>query len=81
MCFDFLGRITMKNIDMSRTELINLIDEYIIGNNAIRDREIMKDRLIDGYSYYQLSEKYNLSLPSIKQILSKRNQQLFKHLG
>lgn len=71
----------MKNIDMSRTELINLIDEYIIGNNAIRDREIMKDRLIDGYSYYQLSEKYNLSLPSIKQILSKRNQQLFKHLG
>ena len=81
MCFDFLGRIIMKNIDMSRTELINLIDEYIIGNNAIRDREIMKDRLIDGYSYYQLSEKYNLSLPSIKQILSKRNQQLFKHLG
>ena len=81
MCFDFLGRITMKNIDMSRAELINLIDEYIIGNNAIRDREIMKDRLIDGYSYYQLSEKYNLSLPSIKQILSKRNQQLFKHLG
>ena len=81
MCFDFLGRITMKNIDMSRTELINLIDEYIIGNNAIRDREIMKDRLIDGYSYYQLSEKYNLSLPSIKQILRKRNQHLFKHLG
>ena len=81
MCFDFLGRSTMKNIDMSRTELINLIDEYIIGNNEIRDREIMKDRLIDGYSYYQLSEKYNLSLPSIKQILSKRNQQLFKHLG
>ena len=71
----------MKNIDMSRTELINLIDEYIIGNNAIRDREIMKDRLIDGLSYYQLSERYNLSLPSIKQILSKRNQQLFKHLG
>ena len=71
----------MNNLDMSRTELSNIIDEYIIGNNAIRDREIMKDRLIDGYSYYQLSEKYNLSLPSIKQILSKRNQQLFKHLG
>lgn len=71
----------MKDLDISRTELSNLIDEYIIGNNAIRDRDILKDRLIDGYSYYQLSEKYNLSLTSIKQILSKRNKQLFKHLG
>lgn len=71
----------MKELDISRTELSNLIDEYIIGTNAIRDRDILKDRLIDGYSYYQLSEKYNLSLPTIKHIVYKRNEQIFKHLG
>ena len=76
----FFG-VGMENLDISRTELNHIIDEYVIGNNAIRDRNILKDRLIDGYSYYQLSDKYNLSLPSIKQIVNKRNKQIFKHLG
>lgn len=71
----------MKNLDISRTELSNLIDEYVIGKNAIRDREIMKDRLIDGFSYYELSDKYNLSLPALKYIINKRNNQVLKHLG
>lgn len=70
----------MKNLDISRTELSNLIDEYVIGSNAIRDREIMKDRLIDGFSYYELAEKYNLSLTALRYIISKRNNQIFKHL-
>lgn len=69
----------MKNLEISRTELNNLIDEYVIGKNAIRDREIMKDRLIDGFSYYDLSEKYNLSLTALKYIINKRNGQIFKH--
>jgi len=69
----------MKNLDISRTELNNLIDEYVIGKNAIRDREIMKDRLIDGFSYYELAEKYNLSLTALKYIINKRNNQIFKH--
>lgn len=57
----------MKEIDLSRTEVSNLIDEYIIGNNAIRDREILKDNILDGLSYYELSEKYNLSLTRIRE--------------
>ena len=71
----------MRDLDISRTELNNLIDEYIIGSNAIRDRNILKDRLLDGLTYYQLSDKYNLSLPAIKAILRKREQNIFKHLG
>lgn len=70
----------MKEIDLSRTEVSNLIDEYIIGNNAIRDREILKDNILDGLSYYELSEKYNLSLTRIRDILKKRKSKLFKHI-
>lgn len=69
----------MKNLEISRTELNNLIDEYVIGKNAIRDREIVKDRLIDGFSYYELAEKHNLSLTALKYIINKRNNQIFKH--
>ena len=69
----------MKNLEISRTELNNLIDEYVIGKNAVRDREIMKDRLIDGFSYYELSDKYSLSLTALKYIINKRNNQIFKH--
>ena len=71
----------VENFDVSRTELNNIIDEYVVGSNAIRDRMIVKDRYIDGYSYYQLAEKHNLSLNSIKSILRKRKKQVFKHLG
>lgn len=70
----------MKEIDLSRTEVSNLIDEYIIGNNAIRDREILKDNILDGLSYYQLSEKYNLSLTRIRDILKKRKSKLYKYI-
>lgn len=69
----------MKNYNLSRTELSNMIEEYVIGKNAIRDREIMKDRLIDGYSYYELCDKYNLALPTIKCIVKKRTDQIFLH--
>ena len=34
--------------DVSRTELENVIDEWIVGRNAERNREILKRRMIDG---------------------------------
>lgn len=68
----------MDNLD-SQTKLSNAIDEYVIGRNAIRDREILKDNLIDGLSYIDLETKYNISQSSIKTILRKRKQQIFKH--
>lgn len=67
-------------LELSRSEVESLIDNWIIGNNAQRDREILKRRLIDGLSYYQLSAEFNLSLPQIKTIIKKRQEHLFKHI-
>lgn len=71
----------IKNLNTSRTELESLINEYVIGNNALRDRDILKDRLIDGLTYYQLSDKYNLSLATIKKIINKREKHIFQKIG
>lgn len=71
----------IKNLNTSRTELESLINEYVIGNNALRDRDILKDRLIDGLTYYQLSDQYNLSLATIKKIINKREKHIFQKIG
>ena len=72
----------MKNplLELSRTDIEYLIDEWIIGNNAERDRQILKRRLIDGLSYYELADEFNLSLPQIKTIVKKRQEHLFKRI-
>lgn len=67
-------------IDISRTQLESLIDEWIIGKNAERDRRILKERLIDGICYEPLAERYEISVSQVKRIIYKRQNQLFKHL-
>ena len=66
--------------DYSRTELTEAIDEWIIGKNAHRDREILKSRLIDGLTFERLSEVYDMSPRQIKTIVYKAQEKLFRHL-
>lgn len=68
------------NIDeISNSELSNLIDEWIRGRNAIRNRQILKLRLIDGFTYEQLAEKFNLSYQHITTIVYKEQDKIFRH--
>ena len=67
-------------IDISRTQLESLIDEWIIGKNAARDRMILKERLIDGVCYEPLAERHEMPVSQVKRIIYKRQNQLFKHL-
>lgn len=53
----------------SASELIALFDEHIVGSKAHRNREIMKSRFIDGLTYEELAEKYDLSTTMIKNIV------------
>lgn len=70
----------MKDLDISKTELEHLIDEWIIGRNAERNRKILKDRLIDGMTYEKLAEKYDLSTQNIKTIVYKCQDKIFRHI-
>ena len=58
----------------------HLIDEWIIGRNAERDRKIMKRRLIDGVIFDDLAEEFELSVRQTKNIVYKCEERLFKHI-
>ena len=63
----------------SRSEIDKLIDEWIIGRNAERDRKILKRRLFDGITYDCLAEEFDLSVRQVKNIVYRREDELFQH--
>lgn len=65
--------------ELSRSEIEYLINEWIIGRNAERDREIMKRRLLDGICYEPLAEEFDLSVRQVKNIVRKCEIKIFKH--
>lgn len=67
-------------MDISKTELENIINEWIIGKNAERNRAILKRRLCDGICYEPLAEEFDLSVRQVKNIVYKSEEILFKHI-
>lgn len=67
-------------VDLSRSELENLIDEWIVGRNAYRNRKILKRRLCDGVPFEPLAEEFDLSVRQTKAIVYKNKEILFKHI-
>lgn len=70
-----------SNIDLSRTEWENAIDEYIIGERAYRDREMLKDSLLDGRTYEWIAEKYEMSTRNVARTIPRLQNILFKKLN
>jgi Mor family transcriptional regulator len=66
--------------EYSRTEIEAVIEEWIVGKNAQRNRSILKSRLIDGLTFEELSEKYDMSVRQIQNIVYKTQEKVFKHL-
>jgi DNA-directed RNA polymerase specialized sigma24 family protein len=64
-------------MDYSNYEIRQAIDEWV---HSERDRRIMVDRLINGYTYEKLAEIYDLSVRQIKNIVYREEDKLFKKL-
>lgn len=69
-----------SNIDLSRTEWEHLIDENIIGERAYRDREMLKDSLLDGRTYEWIAEKYEMSTRHVARMIPRLQNRLFKKI-
>lgn len=67
-------------MNLSRTEVNELIDEWIIGRNAERDREILRRRLIDGITFEKLAEEFDLSVRQTKKIVYRGINTLSPHI-
>ena len=64
----------------SRSEWEHLIDEYVIGKNAERDRQILKRRMLDGVCLEPLAEEFDLSVQRIKIIIYNSQNKIMKHI-
>ena len=64
-------------IEITTAELERLIDLWVFSK---RDREIMKLKLIDGFTYEQIAEETDLSVAQTKRIVKKWRTELLKHL-
>ena len=63
-------------MEYTNSRIRELIGEYI--HNA-RDREILRDNLVDGMTYDELAGKYALSYERIKSIIRKGKITIFRH--
>ena len=64
-------------IEYTNSQISELIDEHI---HSDRNRQVLKSRYIDGLTYEALSEKYDLSVTQIRNIIHKSELILFKYL-
>jgi hypothetical protein len=67
-------------VDLSRDDWEHLIDQYIIGRNAERNRNLIKRRLLDGICYEPLSEEFDLSVRQTKKIVYAAEKELIKRI-
>lgn len=69
--------ITGRQMTYDNFEIAELIDRYI---HSARDRQIIKDRLIDGLTFSELADKHFLSERQIKRIVKKADSFLIRYL-
>ena len=55
--------------DRTRSEWEHLIKEHVIGLNAKRNRQIIKDKLFEGLTVFQIAEKHNMSETRVKTVI------------
>ena len=75
-----MARVLDAVTGLSRGEIEWLIDEWVVGEDAERDRALLRRRLIDGIHFEPLGEEFLLSTQRTKEIFYKRMSSLVKHL-
>lgn len=66
--------------NVSKAEINDLIELWIIGKNAERNREILRRRLFDGIRFELLADEFQMSERQIKNIVYKGERIIFSHL-
>lgn len=69
--------LAQEEIEYSNIDLGAIIDEYI---HSERDRQILKRRFCDGILIEPLAEEFDLSVSTVKRIIYKHENTIFKRL-
>ena len=70
----------MKIPDISKMQIIALMEQWIIGRNAERNKAIFYDRLFRGRTYEQLAETFDMSPRQIQNIIKFCEKKVFTHV-
>lgn len=73
-------KIDISNSDKSRDELVHIVEQWIVGKDAERDRKVIVRSIIDGICYEPLAEELELSVSTIKRIVKKRAHKVLQHM-
>lgn len=63
--------------DLSRSQITFLIEEYVF---SARDREMLKLRLLDGFTYEKIAEQFELTPRQTVNIIRKARETVFRHV-
>ena len=63
--------------DITNSQIRYTIEEYI---HSERDRSILTDRFVNGYTFERIAENHDMSTVQIKRIIYKNEETLFRHL-
>lgn len=58
-------------INVTKEVFTQLVENHIVGYKAKRNREIMFDHFIDGMTYEEIAEKFELSSKQVYEIVRK----------
>ena len=65
----------------SRSEWVNIINEWVLGRNAQRDRDILIRCIVDGsITYERIAEEYAIEKRQVDRIVKKRINELIPHI-
>lgn len=67
-------------INDSQENIIRVIDSYIVGFKAYRNREILKDHYVHGMTFEEVAEKHEMSVSQIKKISYDNEPIIIEHL-
>lgn len=66
--------------EVTSTDIAHVIDEYVHGLHAERNRAILKRRFFDGICFEPLAEEFGLSVRQVKDIVKRYRDTVFTHL-
>lgn len=66
-----------NNTNLSRSEWEHLVDEWIFSETH---RKMLKRNLLDGRTYEQLAEEFEMSSRQVARIIPRLQKQLFKKI-
>lgn len=73
-------RYDISKLDKSRDELVEIVNQWVVGTNAERDRKVIIRSIIDGICYEPLAEEMDLSVSTVKRIVKKRAHKVLIHM-